>query len=48
MQERKEMVEQSEYGNDEYEVRPVEQQQIETNTYGDDDWATPSKKLDEG
>ena len=28
--------------------RPIEQQQIETNTYGDDDWATPSKELDEG
>ena len=26
--------------------RPIEQQQIETNTYGDDDWATPSKELD--
>ena len=23
--------------------RPIEQRQIETNTYGDDDWATPSK-----
>jgi hypothetical protein len=32
--------------DDEYEVRPTEQQQMETNTYGDDDWATPSKELD--
>ena len=46
MQERKEMIEQSEHGNDEYEVRSIEQQQIETNTYGDDDWATPPKELD--
>ena len=28
---------------DEYEVRPME-----TNTYGDDDWATPPKELNKG
>ena len=28
--------------------RPIEQRQIETNTYGDDDWATPPKELNKG